>query len=105
MLQPLLAVLAISPFSGHQATMYRQLASWYYDGGRTACGFHAYFGVANKRLRCGTRVRFSYRGRSVSGVVDDRGPYVGSRVWDLNQNLAGALGFSGVRYIGASLWG
>ena len=32
--------------------------------------------------------------------VDDRGPYVGGREWDLNQNTAGALGFNGV----ASVW-
>jgi rare lipoprotein A (peptidoglycan hydrolase) len=87
---------------GHQAQMHTQLASWYYDGGRTACGFHAYYGVANKRLRCGTRVLFRYHGRSAWAVVQDRGPYVGGRVWDLNQGLAGALGFRGVNYVQAS---
>jgi rare lipoprotein A (peptidoglycan hydrolase) len=102
---PLSLLTALIVSFGHPATMHKQLASWYYDGGRTACGFHAYYGVANKRLRCGTRVRFSYRGRSAWGVVDDRGPYVGSRVWDLNQNLAGALRFSGVKYVRASRWG
>jgi rare lipoprotein A (peptidoglycan hydrolase) len=28
--------------------------------------------------------------------VDDRGPFVGGRDWDLNQNTAAALGFGGV---------
>ena len=32
----------------------------------------------------------------MTATVDDRGPYVYSRLWDLNQNVAGALGFSGV---------
>jgi rare lipoprotein A (peptidoglycan hydrolase) len=32
----------------------------------------------------------------VTAVVDDRGPYVGGREWDLNQNTARALGFGGV---------
>jgi rare lipoprotein A (peptidoglycan hydrolase) len=32
----------------------------------------------------------------VTATVDDRGPYVGGRDWDLNQNTAAALGFGGV---------
>lgn len=85
--------------------MYTQLASWYYDAGGTACGFHAQYGVANKRLPCGTKVLFRYRGRSVWATVQDRGPFVPGRVWDLNQGLAGALGFSGVDYVQASVYG
>jgi hypothetical protein len=80
-----------------QLTIYRQaVASWYDDGGSTACGFHAYYGVANRDLACGTHVTFRYGGHSVTAVVDDRGPYVGGRDWDLNQNTASALGFDGV---------
>jgi len=87
--------------SAGRVTVYRQsLASWYYDGGTTGCGFHAYYGVANKSLPCGARVSFDYHGRSVTAVVDDRGPYVGAREWDLNQNTAAALGFGGV----GSVW-
>ena len=71
-------------------------ASFYYDGGQTASGFHAFYGVANRTLRFGTRVLFAYRGRTVTATVDDRGPFVYSRLFDLNQNTAGALGFSGV---------
>jgi len=86
-----------------QVTVYRQsLASWYNDAGATACGFHAYYGVANVSLPCGTHVRFRYGGRSVTAVVDDRGPYVGGRQWDLNQNSAAALGFSGVDTVWSS---
>jgi hypothetical protein len=72
------------------------VASWYDDGGATACGFHAGMGVAHKSLPCGTKVTFHYNGRSVTAVVDDRGPFTGGREWDLNQNVAGALGFGGV---------
>jgi hypothetical protein len=80
-----------------QLTVFRQsLASWYADGGATACGFHATMGVANRSLPCGTKVTFRYGGHQVTAVVDDRGPYVGGREWDLNQNTAGALGFAGV---------
>jgi len=81
----------------HQpAPLQESPASWYEDTGQTASGEHFYYGVANKSLRFGTRIRFFYRGRTVVGTVDDRGPYVGDRVWDLNQNTARVLGFAGV---------
>lgn len=79
-----------------------RVASWYNDGGSTACGFHARFGVANRTLPCGTRVTIAYHGRSVVATVDDRGPYVGGRTYDLNQNIAGALGMYGVATVLAS---
>jgi hypothetical protein len=72
------------------------LASWYYDAGNTACGFHAVYGIANKYLPCGTKVVIGYHGRTVTAVVDDRGPFVPGREYDLNQNLAATLGFGGV---------
>jgi hypothetical protein len=82
-------------------TMYQQtVASWYNDGGSTACGFHAGMGVANKSLPCGAKVTFMYGGRRVTAVVDDRGPFVAGRTWDLNQNTAAALGMGGV----ATVW-
>jgi rare lipoprotein A len=84
-------------------TVYRLAeASWYNDGGQTACGFHAGLGVANRTLPCGTTVSFRYNGRSVTATVDDRGPYVGGRDWDLNQNTAAALGFAGVGTVWSS---
>jgi hypothetical protein len=78
------------------------VASWYDDAGSTACGYHAYYGVANRSLPCGTQVTFLYHGRKVNAVVDDRGPYVGGRNWDLNQNTAAALGFGGVDTVWSS---
>jgi hypothetical protein len=86
-----------------QMTVYREAgASWYNDGGTTACGFHAHYGVANRTLPCGTKVALRYNGRSVTATVDDRGPYVGGRDWDLNQNTASALGFGGVGAVWSS---
>jgi rare lipoprotein A len=82
--------------AGKVTTFTETVASWYEDGGTTACGFHAGYGVANKSLPCGTKVTFRYGGRTVTATVDDRGPYVGGRTWDLNQTTAGALGFGGV---------
>jgi hypothetical protein len=82
-------------------TVYQQsVASWYNDAGGTACGFHAGMGVANKTLPCGTKVTFVYGGRRVTATVDDRGPFVAGRTWDLNQTTAAALGFGGV----ATVW-
>lgn len=78
------------------------VASWYNDGGNTACGFHAGYGVANRSLPCGSKVTFHHGGRTVNAVVDDRGPFVGGREWDLNQNTASALGFGGVGTVWSS---
>jgi hypothetical protein len=86
--------------AGSVAVFEQTVASWYNDAGSTACGFHAYYGVANRSLPCGTRVTFVNGGRTVTATVDDRGPFVGGRDWDLNQNTAGSLGFGGV----GSLW-
>jgi hypothetical protein len=84
-------------------TVYREaMASWYDDGGTTGCGFHAGYGVANRTLPCGTKVSFLYGGRRVTATVDDRGPYVGGRDWDLNQNTAAAIGFGGVGTVWSS---
>jgi rare lipoprotein A len=79
------------------------LASWYDDAGNTASGFHAYYGVANLSLPFGTKVTMSNGHTTIVATVDDRGPYVGGRVYDLNQNVAQALGFGGVGTIYASI--
>lgn len=81
----------------HHKPMPSAVASWYDDQtGQTASGWHSYYGVANKFLRFGTRIRFYYRGHSITARVDDRGPYIYGRDFDLNQNTARALGFNGV---------
>jgi hypothetical protein len=81
--------------AGETIAFHETIASWYSDAGNTACGFHAYYGVANKSLPCGTKVVFRNGSREVTATVDDRGPFVGGRTWDLNQNTAAALGFGG----------
>ena len=80
-------------------------ASWYgpgFYGNRTACGqtfTAASWGIAHKTLRCGTMVQITYRGRTVSAPVIDRGPYIAGREVDLAAAVAGALGFTGVQPI------
>lgn len=88
--------------SAHRHPGYRRgLASWYYDSGATACGFHAKFGVANRTLPCGTKVNFIHDGHRLTATVDDRGPYVAGRTWDLGQRTARALHLTGVEYVWA----
>lgn len=72
-------------------------ASWYgaESGRKTATGMHfngRQMIVAHKTLRFGTRVRFTYRGRSIVLPVLDRGPYIRGRVFDLSEAAARALG-------------
>ncbi len=93
---------AVSASAGSLTVYRHSVASWYDDGGGTACGFHAYYGVANRTLPCGAKVAFVHGGRRVTAVVDDRGPFVDGRDWDLNQNTAGALAFDGVDTVWSS---
>jgi rare lipoprotein A len=80
--------------------VYRAGQASYYGpglyGNRTACGqtlTPSTVGVANRWLPCGTRVTFRYHGRSVTAPVIDRGPYSGSRIWDLTYATKQRLGF------------
>ncbi len=79
----------------------RALASWYGPGlygGRLACGGRlspGTLGVAHKALPCGTKLTLRHLGRSVRVAVVDRGPYVGSREFDLTSATRNRLGFSG----------
>jgi len=52
--------------------------------------------VAHRTMRFGTKIEFSYKGRTCVAVVRDRGPYVSGRTFDLGPGTAKALGFSGV---------
>ncbi|MCK8115227.1 septal ring lytic transglycosylase RlpA family protein [Anaerosoma tenue] len=52
--------------------------------------------VAHRSLPFGTRIEFSYKGRTCVAVVQDRGPFVGGRTFDLGPGTAKALGFGGV---------
>lgn len=55
--------------------------------------------VAHKKLPFGTRIQFSYNGKSCVAIVKDRGPYVTGREFDLGPGVANALGFDGVDYL------
>jgi rare lipoprotein A (peptidoglycan hydrolase) len=49
--------------------------------------------VANRTLPCGTKVTLRYGSRSVTVPVIDRGPFSGSREWDLTAATKSRLGF------------
>ena len=81
------------------------LATWYGPGlygNRTACGQRLGYdtlGVAHRSLPCGTKVNILYEGRTITVPVIDRGPY-SSADWDLTEETADRLGFSGKETIG-----
>jgi len=84
--------------SQRRVRTYNARASWYKHGRVTANG-ERYdpmgLTVAHKTLPFGTIVRFTNpeNGRSVTVRVNDRGPYIRGRDFDLSQGSARALGF------------
>lgn len=89
-------------------TVYRPAkATWFgpgFYGRKTACGLRMtkrLLGVAHKRLPCGTLVAFTYKGRSITVPVVDRGPFTKGRAWDLTSAAAKALGFAATGRLGA----
>ena len=73
-------------------------------GQRTACGTRlrpSTIGVANRTLKCGTKVSLLYRGQTLVVPVIDRGPYANGASWDLTEATAKALGIEGTAEIGA----
>lgn len=81
------------------------MATWYgpgFYGNRTACGqtlTTETLGVAHRWLPCGTKVSVLFEGRTIAVPVIDRGPYSHAD-WDLTQETAERLGFSGTDTIG-----
>jgi rare lipoprotein A len=90
-----------------QITVYRlSKATWYgpgFFGHKTACGItlrKTTLGVANRTLRCGTKVSILYHGHAIKVPVIDRGPYGNGAYWDLTQATAQALGMTETSRIG-----
>jgi rare lipoprotein A (peptidoglycan hydrolase) len=52
--------------------------------------------VAHRSLPFGTEIEFEYGGRTCTAIVQDRGPYIAGRTFDLGPGTAAALGFGGV---------
>lgn len=73
-------------------------ASWFEDPPGTTAGPHQSNGFAALIYGAawGLPVRFCYRGRCAVGHLEDHGPYVSGRTFDLGSDLRNALGFDGV---------
>jgi hypothetical protein len=69
-------------------------ASWYDDGGQTASGRHYRYGFASLLFGSdwGLPIRFRHGSNTATGQLDDHGPYVSGRQFDLNPSLKAALG-------------
>jgi rare lipoprotein A len=88
------------------------IATWFgpgFYGNKTACGqtlTPGVVGVANRTLPCGTLVKVTYKGHSLTVPVLDRGPYshIGAD-WDLTSGAATALGITETVRIGTRIVG
>jgi rare lipoprotein A (peptidoglycan hydrolase) len=88
------------------------IATWFgpgFYGQKTACGqtlTPEVVGVANRTLPCGTLVKVSYKGHSLTVPVLDRGPYshIGAS-WDLTAGAATALDITETVRIGTRVVG
>lgn len=72
-------------------------ASWYgsESGNRTANGEHfdgSSLTAAHRSMKFGTKLRVTYRGKSVVVRVNDRGPYIKGRSLDLSRAAARKIG-------------
>ncbi len=93
---------AAAPTGSASATSVRPtgVATWFgpgFYGKQTACGqtlTPAVVGVANRTLPCGTLVKVTYKGHSLTVPVLDRGPYSHIADWDLTAGAATALGIT-----------
>lgn len=84
------------------------LASYYWEGARTASGAHFNpdgLTAAHRSLPFGTRVRVTNQsnGQSVVVTINDRGPFVGGRVIDLSRGAARAISMTGAGVARVSL--
>ena len=76
--------------------------SWYgpgFYGNNTASGMvltESSMIVAHRTLAFGTKIQFEYNGHTCTATVQDRGPHISGREFDLGPGTAKALGFSGV---------
>jgi len=67
------------------------VASWFDDSGGTACGMHYLRGLASRTLGCGQAVHLCFRGACEVAYVEDRGPFVDGRTFDLNPGARDAI--------------
>jgi rare lipoprotein A len=102
-----LAVLALasSPSWASPRCQMSGVASWYgprHEGRPTASGEafrSAHLTAASRCLRLGSIVEVRHRNRVVIIRINDRGPYVSSRILDLSRGAAEVLGITGIGHV------
>ncbi|HEY2201101.1 MAG TPA: hypothetical protein VGH56_04380 [Solirubrobacteraceae bacterium] len=89
---------AADPAPAPAPAMQSALASYYDLSGTGACGAPAQSGYqfASLILPCGARIVICNGSTCVTATMDDHGPYVAGRTFDLNVNLKDALGCDGL---------
>ena len=90
---------AMTPSQG-TGRSFSGMASYYGNesGSRTASGqrFNQNaLTAAHRSLPFGTKLRVTHRGQSVIVTINDRGPFIRSRVLDLSKGAARAIGLTG----------
>lgn len=102
----IIAILLITSPSLSFAQSQMGRVSYYHEGRHTASGerFNKNsLTCAHKRLPFGTYVVVTFRNRSATCRVNDRGPFVRGRVLDVSLGTARALGMIGSGVVMASL--
>lgn len=94
------AALCCAPVKTKAESSFSGIASFYDNesGSKTASGERFNENAltcAHRTLAFGTKVRVTYRSRSVICRVNDRGPFVKGRVIDLSTASARAIGLTG----------
>lgn len=98
----LLASMAVSVLFSLPAAAETVVTSWYgpgFHGRLTANGerFNQWaMTAAHKTLPFGSVVRVTYKGRSVTVRINDRGPFIKGRSLDLSKAAARRIGCAGV---------
>jgi rare lipoprotein A len=108
-----MAVLALasSPSWASPKCPMSGVASWYgprHEGRATASGEpfrSAHLTAASRCLRLGSIVEVRHRDRVVTIRINDRGPYVSSRILDLSRGAAEVLGITGIGHVRLRLLG
>jgi len=90
-------MLPLHALAGENCSQMR--ASWYgaESGNRTANGEHfdgTSLTAAHRSLPFGTKLRVTYRGKSVVVRINDRGPYIKGRDLDLSRAAAARIGLT-----------
>jgi rare lipoprotein A len=91
----MLAAAALTLALAAPAHASSMVSSYYWQGNKTANGERYNsegLTAAHKTLPFGTRLRVTYRGKSVMVRVNDRGPFVKGRQLDLSRGAARQLG-------------